>query len=193
MKKFKFNLETVLRIKKRSVDEETRKLALVVGKINRLKNEVQENRNAIAYQNDKFKTYVSDDIGYLRVFENYIKTLYLQNENLKKQVSEQDGVLREAIDSVVVARKNAELLEVIKQKRFSEYHERILRAERSEEDEESQKDYLADRRNLRYDIPIQEPNTNIHKHKRKIKPIKDQPKNEYEKVMEYVKGLSNKK
>ncbi len=193
MKKFKFNLETVLRIKKRSVDEETRKLALVVGKINRLKNEVQENRNAIAYQNDKFKTYVSDDIGYLRVFENYIKTLYLQNENLKKQVSEQDGVLREAIDSVVVARKNAELLEIIKQKRLSEYHDRVLRSERSEEDEESQKDYLADRRNLRNDVPNQEPNATIHKYKRKVKPIKDQPKNEYEKVMEYVKGLGTKK
>jgi flagellar protein FliJ len=193
MKKFKFNLETVLRIKKRSVDEETRKLALVVGKINRLKNEVQENRNAIAYQNDKFKTYVSDDIGYLRVFENYIKTLYLQNENLKKQVSEQDGVLREAIDSVVVARKNAELLEIIKQKRLSEYHDRIIRSERSEEDEESQKDYLADRRNLRYDIPNQEPYATIHKPKRKVKLNKDQPKNEYEKVMEYVKGLGTKK
>jgi flagellar biosynthesis chaperone FliJ len=37
MKKFKFNLETVLRLRKKDVDEETRKLAVVVGKINRLK------------------------------------------------------------------------------------------------------------------------------------------------------------
>jgi hypothetical protein len=51
MKKFKYNLETVLRIRNRAVDEETRKLALVVGKINRLKNEVQDNRNAISYEN----------------------------------------------------------------------------------------------------------------------------------------------
>ena len=193
MKKFKFNLETVLRIKNRAVDEETRKLALVVGKINRLKNEVQENRNAISYENDKFTSYVSDDIGYLRVFENYIKTLYLQNENLKKQVSEQDGVLREAIDSVVVARKSSELLEIIKQKRLSEYHERVIRSERSEEDEESQKDYLADRRGLRNVIPDKEPSTIAHNNKRKIKPNKNQPKNEYEKIMEYVKGLSAKK
>ena len=192
MKKFKFNLETVLRIKNRAVDEETRKLALVVGKINRLKNEVQENRNAISYENDKFTTYVSDDIGYLRVFENYIKTLYLQNENLKKQVSEQDGVLKEAIDSVVVARKSSELLEIIKQKRLSEYHERVIRSERSEEDEESQKDYLADRRSLRDVIPDKEPSTIAHNHKRKVKPNKNQPKNEYEKIMEYVKGLSTK-
>jgi flagellar protein FliJ len=193
MKKFKFNLETVLRIKNRAVDEETRKLALVVGKINRLKNEVQENRNAISYENDKFTSYVSDDIGYLRVFENYIKTLYLQNENLKKQVSEQDGVLREAIDSVVVARKSAELLEIIKQKRLSEYHERVIRSERSEEDEESQKDYLADRRGLQNVVPDKEPSTITHNHKRKVKSNKNQPKNEYEKIMEYVKGLSTKK
>ncbi len=193
MKKFKFNLETVLRIKNRAVDEETRKLALVVGKINRLKNEVQDNRNAISYENDKFTTYVSDDIGYLRVFENYIKTLYLQNENLKKQVSEQDGVLGEAIDSVVVARKSAELLEIIKQKRLSEYHEKVIRSERSEEDEESQKDYLADRRGLQNVLPDKEPSTIAHSHKRKVKPSKNQPKNEYEKIMEYVKGLSTKK
>jgi flagellar export protein FliJ len=193
MKKFKFNLETVLRIKNRAVDEETRKLALVVGKINRLKNEVQENRNAISYENDKFTSYVSDDIGYLRVFENYIKTLYLQNENLKKQVSEQDGVLGEAIDSVVVARKSAELLEIIKQKRLSEYHEKVIRSERSEEDEESQKDYLADRRGLQNVLPDKEPSTIAHSHKRKVKPSKNQPKNEYEKIMEYVKGLSTKK
>jgi flagellar export protein FliJ len=193
MKKFKFNLETVLRIKNRAVDEETRKLALVVGKINRLKNEVQDNRNAISYENDKFTTYISDDIGYLRVFENYIKTLYLQNENLKKQVSEQDGVLGEAIDSVVVARKSAELLEIIKQKRLSEYHEKVIRSERSEEDEESQKDYLADRRGLQNVLPDKEPSTIAHSHKRKVKPSKNQPKNEYEKIMEYVKGLSTKK
>ena len=193
MKKFKFNLETVLRIKNRAVDEETRKLALVVGKINRLKNEVQDNRNAISYENDKFTSYVSDDIGYLRVFENYIKTLYLQNENLKKQVSEQDGVLGEAIDSVVVARKSAELLEIIKQKRLSEYHEKVIRSERSEEDEESQKDYLADRRGLQNVLPDKEPSTIAHSHKRKVKPSKNQPKNEYEKIMEYVKGLSTKK
>jgi len=193
MKKFKFNLETVLRIRNRAVDEETRKLALVVGKINRLKNEVQDNRNAISYENDKFTTYVSDDIGYLRVFENYIKTLYLQNENLKKQVSEQDGVLGEAIDSVVVARKSAELLEIIKQKRLSEYHEKVIRSERSEEDEESQKDYLADRRGLQNVLPDKEPSTIAHSHKRKVKPSKNQPKNEYEKIMEYVKGLSTKK
>jgi flagellar biosynthesis chaperone FliJ len=193
MKKFKFNLETVLRIKNRAVDEETRKLALVVGKINRLKNEVQENRNAISYENDKFTSYVSDDIGYLRVFENYIKTLYLQNENLKKQVSEQDGVLQEAIDSVVVARKSSELLEIIKQKRLSEYHERVIRSERSEEDEESQKDYLADRRGLQNVVPDKEPITITHNHKRKVKSSKNQPKNEYEKIMEYVKGLSTQK
>jgi hypothetical protein len=193
MKKFKFNLETVLRIKNRAVDEETRKLALVVGKINRLKNEVQENRNAISYENDKFTSYVSDDIGYLRVFENYIKTLYLQNENLKKQVSEQDGVLREAIDSVVVARKSSELLEIIKQKRLSEYHERVIRSERSEEDEESQKDYLADRRGLQNVVPDKEPSSITHKYKRKVKSSKNQPKNEYEKIMEYVKGLSTQK
>jgi hypothetical protein len=193
MKKFKYNLETVLRIRNRAVDEETRKLALVVGKINRLKNEVQDNRNAISYENDKFTTYVSDDIGYLRVFENYIKTLYLQNENLIKQVSEQDGVLGEAIDSVVVARKSAELLEIIKRKRLSEYHEKVIRSERSEEDEESQKDYLADRRGLQNVVPDKEPSTIAHSHKRKVKPSKNQPKNEYEKIMEYVKGLSTQK
>ena len=190
MKKFKFNLDTVLRLRKKDVDEETRKLALVVGKINRLKNEVQDNRKAISYENDNFTSYVRDDISYLRIFDNYIKTLYLQNEYLQKQVNEQDGVLKEAIDSVVEAKKKSEILEVLKNKRLLDYQERILRSERSEEDEENQKDYLADRRGLRNVIPDQESKPVVQRIKRKIKPTKDKPKNDYEKVMDYYKGIS---
>ena len=190
MKKFKFNLETVLRLRKKDVDEETRKLAVVVGKINRLKNEVQDNRKAISYENDNFSSYVRDDISYLRIFDNYIKTLYLQNEYLQKQVSEQDGVLKEAIDSVIEAKKKSELLEVLKNKRLLDYQERILRSERSEEDEENQKDFLADRRGLHNVIPDQESKPVVHRIKRKIKPTKDKPKNDYEKVMDYYKGIS---
>ena len=190
MKKFKFNLDTVLRLRKKDVDEETRKLALVVGKINRLKNEVQDNRKAISYENDNFTSYVRDDISYLRIFDNYIKTLYLQNEYLQKQVSEQDGVLKEAIDSVVEAKKKSEILEVLKNKRLLDYQERILRSERSEEDEENQKDYLADRRSLRNVIPDQESKPVVQRIKRKIKPTKDKGKNDYEKVMDYYKGIS---
>jgi flagellar FliJ protein len=190
MKKFKFNLETVLRLRKKDVDEETRKLAVVVGKINRLKNEVQDNRKAISYENDHFSSYVRDDISYLRIFDNYIKTLYLQNEYLQKQVSEQDGVLKEAIDSVIEAKKKSELLEVLKNKRLLDYQERILRSERSEEDEENQKDFLADRRSLHNVIPDQESKPIVQRIKRKIKPTKDKPKNDYEKVMEYYKGIS---
>ncbi len=190
MKKFKFNLDTVLRLRKKDVDEETRKLALVVGKINRLKNEVQDNRKAISYENDNFTSYVRDDISYLRIFDNYIKTLYLQNEYLQKQVNEQDGVLKEAIDSVVEAKKKSEILEVLKNKRLLDYQERILRSERSEEDEENQKDYLADRRSLRNVIPDQESKPVVQRIKRKIKPTKDKPKNDYEKVMDYYKGIS---
>jgi flagellar FliJ protein len=190
MKKFKFNLETVLRLRKKDVDEETRKLAVVVGKINRLKNEVQDNRKAISYENDHFSSYVRDDISYLRIFDNYIKTLYLQNEYLQKQVSEQDGVLKEAIDSVIEAKKKSELLEVLKNKRLLDYQERILRSERSEEDEENQKDFLADRRSLHNVIPDQESKPIVQRIKRKIKPAKDKPKNDYEKVMEYYKGIS---
>jgi flagellar FliJ protein len=190
MKKFKFNLETVLRLRKKDVDEETRKLAIVVGKINRLKNEVQDNRKAITYENEKFTSYVSDDISYLRIFDNYIKTLYLQNEYLQKQVSEQDGVLKEAIDSVIEAKKKSELLEVLKNKRLLDYQERILRSERSEEDEENQKDFLADRRSLHNVIPDQESKPVVHRVKRKVKSTKDKPKNDYEKVMDYYKGIS---
>ncbi|NBU96690.1 MAG: hypothetical protein EBS19_00530 [Spirochaetia bacterium] len=190
MKKFKFNLETVLRLRKKDVDEETRKLAIVVGKINRLKNEVQDNRKAISYENDHFSSYVRDDISYLRIFDNYIKTLYLQNEYLQKQVSEQDGVLKEAIDSVIEAKKKSELLEILKNKRLLDYQKRILRSEKSEEDEENQKDFIADRRGLHNVIPDQESKPVVQRIKRKIKPTKDKPKNDYEKVMDYYKGIS---
>lgn len=193
MKKFKFELETVLRLKRRKVDEETRKLSSVVGKINRLKNEVLDNRKAIAYENEKFPSYIKNDISYLRIFDNYIKTLYLQNENLQKQMNEEDDSLKSAIKSVVDARKDTELIEVIKKKRLSDYHARILRAERSEEDEESQKEFVNDRRNLRSAISDEKTTPAIPKPKRRKLPVKDTTNNPYEKVMEYYKGFGEKK
>lgn len=193
MKKFQFKLDTVLRLKNRKVDEETRKLSIVVGKINRLKNEVQDNRKAISYENEKFPSYVKDDIAYLRIFDNYIKTLYLQNENLQRQMNEEDDALRESVQSVVNAKKDAELIEVIKNKRLSEYHERILRFERSEEDEESQKEFAKDRRGLRSVLPDEQTKPVIPKHRKKIQSNKNTPKSDYEKVMEYYGNSSGKK
>ena len=41
-KKFQFNLETVLRIRQIKVDEELKKLSIIVGNLNKLQNEINE-------------------------------------------------------------------------------------------------------------------------------------------------------
>ena len=79
MKKFQFNLETVLRIRQIKVDEELKKLSIIVGNLNKLQNEINENNRIIQTSTIR---YSGSDIKTLKLFEGYIKSLYIQNENL---------------------------------------------------------------------------------------------------------------
>ena len=132
MKKFKFNLETVLRIRQIKVDEELKKLSIIVGNLNKLQNEISENNRII---HNSTVRYSGSDIKTLRLFEGYIKSLYLQNENLNKAMSQQQNILNEARQRVIEVKKDAEVLEILKRNAANEYHEKLLKQERTEEEE----------------------------------------------------------
>jgi flagellar protein FliJ len=194
MKKFKFNLETLLKLKKKRVDEEVRKLSLVVGQINKLRNEVNENNKMIQEQTNNFSSQVNTDINLLRIFDGYVKTLIVQNERLLDNVKEQDGNYKEAVGRVVEVRKHHKVYELLKEKRLLEYNNRMFRAERSEEDETNLKDFLADRRELRHDSTTAEvPKPKVKVPKKVPKDPKKGPQNEYEKLLEYYNQFKPKK
>lgn len=187
MKKFKFSLETVKKLRKIKVDEEIRNLSVVVGNINRLNNEIKENNKEISDSVSTFPDLVKSDMKYLKMFDGYIKGLTLKNEQLQKSVSEQDQFLEDARQKVILARKDAEIIEIIKRKRHEEFRQKMFRAIRHEEDERNRLDQMEDRRNLKYaDKDKDDPNPPVQKQKKKK--VSEQPKSDYEKLLEYYEA-----
>lgn len=187
MKKFKFSLETVKKLRKIKVDEEIRNLSVVVGNINRLNNEIKENNKEISDSVSTFPDLVKSDMKYLKMFDGYIKGLTLKNEQLQKSVSEQDQFLEDARQKVILARKDAEIIEIIKRKRHEEFRQKMFRAIRHEEDERNRLDQMEDRRNLKYaDKDKDDPKPPVQKQKKKK--VSEQPKSDYEKLLEYYEA-----
>lgn len=188
MKKFQFNLETVLRIRQIKVDEELKKLSIIVGNLNKLQNEISENNRII--QNSTTR-YTGSDIKTLRLFEGYIKSLYLQNENLNRSMLEQQSNLNEARQRVIEVKKDAEVLEILKRKAQNEYHERLLKQERTEEEEVTNSEF--ERRRMENEEKNSTTHVKIKKRIKKIKPSENKVKTEYDKLLEYAESLKPKK
>lgn len=187
MKKFKFSLETVMKLRKIKVDEEIRNLSVVAGNINRLNNEIRENNKEISDSVSTFPDLVKSDMKYLKMFDGYIKGLTLKNEQLQKSVSEQDQFLEDARQKVILARKDEEIIEIIKRKRHEEFRQKMFRAIRHEEDERNRLDHMEDRRNLKYaDKDKDDSGEPVRKKKRKK--VSEKPKSDYEKLLEYYEA-----
>ncbi|HMV76462.1 MAG TPA: hypothetical protein PL048_24550 [Leptospiraceae bacterium] len=187
MKKFKFSLETVMKLRKLKVDEEIRNLSVVVGNINRLNNEIRENTKEISDSVSTFPDLVKSDMKYLKMFDGYIKGLTLKNEQLQRSVSEQDHFLEEARQKVILARKDAEIIEIIKRKRHEEFRQKMFRAIRHEEDERNRLDQMEDRRNLKYaDKDKDDSKPSVQKQKKQK--VSEKPKSDYEKLLEYYEA-----
>lgn len=188
MKKFKFNLEAVQKLRKRKVEEKIRELSLVVGEVNKLSNEIRENNLAIQKTVDRFINVIGAEIHYLRIVDNYIKLLNIKNEQLQEDIQAQNENLNNAIQKVIEARKEEEIIEILRKKKYQEYYDRMLRFERSEEDEANLRDVVEDKRGLHHERETEQVQKQIpivpklHKKKRV-------PQNEYEKVMEYYESL----
>ncbi|MCB1178560.1 MAG: flagellar FliJ family protein [Leptospiraceae bacterium] len=188
MKKFKFKLETVHNLRKRKVEHEIRNLSVVVGHINKLSNEIKENKAEITKTTGSFSSIVGGDLNYLRIFDSYVKGLNLQNEYLERQINEKEEELNDARDKLIHARKEAEVIEIIRKNRYKEFYDKMLRMERTEEDEANLKDVVEDRRGLHKDESREQVKP-AEKVERKIRPRKKGPQNDYEKVMDYYENL----
>ena len=188
MKKCEFDLETVLELRKIKVDEELKKLSIIVGHLNRLQNEISDNNRII--QNSTVR-YSGSDIKTLRIFEGYIKGLYLQNENLQKTMAQQQGILNEARNRVIAVERDAEVIEILKRDAWKEFHERMLKQERIEEEEVGNSEF--NRRRMESEEKTRTTTVKIKKKITKVKPDQNKTKTEYEKLMEYAEALKPKK
>ncbi len=187
MKKFKFKLQTIHDLRKRKVEEEIRNLSVVVGNINKLQNDINDNNTQIAKSTQDFRAIIGQDLNYLRIFDSYVKSLNLQNEILETRIAEKEDELEDARQKLVNARKDSEVIEIIRKNRYKEYYDKIIRNERVEEDEANLKDVVEDKRGLRH-VEDQK-DTNVREVISKARPRKRGPQNDYEKVMDYYESL----
>ncbi|MCW7493927.1 flagellar export protein FliJ [Leptospira sp. 2 VSF19] len=137
MKRFRFSLETVLKLRGWREEEEIRRLSLVVSKLNSLigekesnEKEIESSYNAIL-NSSKVGTSLSD---YLSI-EQYIQGLIRRNEDLEARIFAQNEEVNLVRKDVMVARMNKKVIEVLKDKRFAEWKKKRNRAERREVEE----------------------------------------------------------
>lgn len=137
MKRFRFSLETVLKLRGWREEEEIRRLSLVVSKLNSLIGEKDSNEKEIesSYEailaSSKVGTSLSD---YLSI-EQYIQDLMRRNEELEERIRTQNDEVNLVRKDVMVARMNKKVIEVLKDKRFAEWKKKRNRMERREVEE----------------------------------------------------------
>ncbi|TGL69811.1 flagellar export protein FliJ [Leptospira jelokensis] len=137
MKRFRFSLETVLKLRSLKEEEEIRRLSLVVSKLNALISEKENNQKEIqsSYEailsSAKVGTSLSD---YLSI-EQYIKGLIRRNEEIDHRIENQTHEVNLVRKDVMVARMNKKVIEVLKDKRFLEWKKKRNRMERREVEE----------------------------------------------------------
>ncbi|EMJ85749.1 flagellar export protein FliJ [Leptospira meyeri] len=137
MKRFRFSLETVLKLRGWREEEEIRRLSYVVSKLNTLIGEKESNEREIesSYEailsSSKVGTSLSD---YLSI-EQYIQGLIKRNEELTDRIKAQNEEVNLVRKDVMVARMNKKVIEVLKDKRFAEWKKKRNRAERREVEE----------------------------------------------------------
>ena len=188
MKKFKFNLETVLKIRKLAVDKEIKNLSLVAGSMNKIQNEISQNQKNIHSTSAKYSV---TDLKNLKLYENYFKGLTLQNESLLVKLKEQESALFEAREKLLVVEKEMKVIEVIKERKLKEFHDRLIKLENLEEEDQTNKLHqrkMEEEQNeesatISKPIPI---------HKTKPRSDKDKPKTEYEKLLEFMEATKQK-
>lgn len=128
MKRFRFSLETVLKLRSLKEEEEIRRLSLVVSKLNTLISEKENNEREIqsSYEailsSAKVGTSLSD---YLSI-EQYIKGLIRRNEEIDHRIEIQTHEVNLVRKDVMVARMNKKVIEVLKDKRFLEWKKKEI-------------------------------------------------------------------
>ncbi|TGN19224.1 flagellar export protein FliJ [Leptospira idonii] len=137
MKRFRFSLETVLKLREWREEEEIKRLSIVVSELNSLFAEREFNEKEIArsYQEIESSAKVGTSLSDYLSIERYIQGLMKQNEELGHSIERKNEEVNLVRQDVLVARKDKKVIEVLKENRFNEWKKKRNRAERKEMEE----------------------------------------------------------
>ena len=137
MKKFRFSLETYLKLKELQENKKLGELSEVLGRVNEYRQGIEDNKASISAQNELFSGAVqpgSSIAGYA-AHEAYIKRLYSENDRYHEKIEGEEENLQKARADYIQANKEKKILEILKEKQWQKYREQLLKMETLEVEE----------------------------------------------------------
>ena len=137
MKKFRFSLETYLKLKQLQENKKLGALSVVLGRVNEYRQGIENNKASISAQNELFSGSIrpgSSIAGYA-AHDAYIKRLYSENDRYFEKIDGEEENLQKARADYLQANKEKKILEVLKEKQWQNYREQLLKMEALEVEE----------------------------------------------------------
>ena len=131
MKRFKFNLEKILQLRKFREEECKIALGQAVAALNKIENEIME--TAVKRHSAASNRFA--DVGEMVFWENYILRLDREAQKLTEQAAQAELVVEEKRAAYLEASKDLKALEKLKEKRQKEYRKKTLNLQMAEVDD----------------------------------------------------------
>ncbi len=137
MKRFRYSLETVLKLREIREEEELKKLSIVVSELNLLFTEREFNEKEIqrSYLDIESSARVGTSLSDYLSIERYIQGLAKMNDELDLRIQDKNKQVDIVREGVLIARKDKKVLEILRENRFKEWKKKRNRAERKEIEE----------------------------------------------------------
>ena len=131
MKKFKYNLENVLQIKKFREEECRMALGIAISELNAIENKIKET----ALKHHHAASERLKDPSKMIIWNNFITRLEQETEKLLEQAAQAEIVVEEKRALYMEAFKDFKALEKLKEKKAKEYKKEAEKFESAEVDE----------------------------------------------------------
>jgi flagellar FliJ protein len=137
VKRFRYSLETVLKLREIREEEELKKLSIVVSELNLLFTEREFNEKEIqrSYLDIESSARVGTSLSDYLSIERYIQGLAKMNDELDLRIQDKNKQVDIVREGVLIARKDKKVLEILRENRFKEWKKKRNRAERKEIEE----------------------------------------------------------
>ena len=131
MRKFKFNLEKILELKRFNEEECKMALGLAISMLNEIENKIKE--TAIRRHNAAAERF--NDPSQMFMWNNYIERLEQEAEKFMEQAAQAQIVVEEKRSLYMEAFKELTVLEKLKEKKAKEYYKEMDKKESEQVDE----------------------------------------------------------
>ncbi|OLY64757.1 flagellar export protein FliJ [Leptospira santarosai] len=133
MKRFQFNLEPVLNLRKKKEDEKLKSFSLIAGEINQIRNSIRENERQIeSLTGDSLHGASLRDY---QLHQGYIRSLITRNENLKSDIDDKKPEFDAKRAELILAQKDRKILEILKENQYKAYKKVYFKKEKFELEE----------------------------------------------------------